>query len=164
MTTVETLTKAVSKLFMSRNQTPVPGCLTTWVEALTKYDINVCLQHISDYIIHGDDFPSLPKLIEKVEGKKSAKLQAIDAWANIRKYAKERKSGMLSETEKKAFYLVCPDGLNEWIEADNFRRGTIEREFKTVYTDIISGTYTDNKKIDYTHNKQINMTFADKRY
>ena len=63
----ESIIKNITKLFISRNITPIDGLCDIWHDILIKYSSQKVTKAFAKYIPYGDDFPSLPKLIKIIE-------------------------------------------------------------------------------------------------
>jgi hypothetical protein len=162
MTDIKNIIKQnIFALFTSRNIKHIEQLPAIWYEDLKHFTADQLIYAFNKERREGSQFPSLPNIIKYASGTTDSKIQTIESWANVRKYFKEKTKGILSDVEKKAFFLVCPDGLNDWNDADNFTRGKIEREYKEVYSALISGTFVQQIGTERgQHNKQIDMDFT----
>jgi hypothetical protein len=152
------IVRGIQTLFISRNNAPLKGLLTTWYSFLKDYKEKDVINVLKYYIKHGDDFPSLPKIIKLLERDEDAEHQSLESWKRVRKYLSENRTGIMTDWDKEVFYLVCPDGMSDWINASSFSREKIEREYKKACIRKVEGKL--QPKVEYKHNKQLNMDFT----
>jgi hypothetical protein len=132
------LIREISKLFTSRNQSPMKGLIEQWMDDLKGYppeSIYTAFEQVRKY---GGAFPSLPEIIRIIERKPDAETGALIAWNNVRKAIANRSSSNLTKSEKKTLLCACT-GLTEAIEADGFKLGVIERDFKRLFVAMEQG-------------------------
>jgi len=148
------IVKQIAKLYASRNQTPIELLIEVWIDDLKMYppeSIQKAFDHVRR---HGGAFPSLPEIIQLIERRPDAETASLIAWKNVRKAMIDRTSSNLTQSEKKTLLCACT-GLTEAIEADGFKLGVIERDFKRLFIAMEQGlieppkleTHPDVKKI-----------------
>ena len=133
------ITDMITELFVSRNQLPVTGLVTTWTKHLKGYDIDKLALAFVKEIKYGDNFPSLPRIIKVVEDKQDSKTEATQLWQEVIKQSRSLKpsSANLSDKAKWLVNEVC-GGLTTIINADEYTIGSIERDFKGMFNDYDS--------------------------
>lgn len=126
------LNSMITALYLTRGQNITPQIVQAWGAFLVKYDINAVKSAFNEYIKYGDNFPSLPSIIKIIEKRPDMETAATIAWSHVMKAAKESSSKSLTPKEKEVLLSVV-SGLTDYIDADAFRRGEIERSYKKLY-------------------------------
>ena len=153
------IVKEIAKLYASRNQNPIDGLIEVWMDDLKMYppeSIQKAFDHVRR---HGGAFPSLPEIIQLIERKPDAETASLIAWKNVRKAMIDRTSSNLTKSEKKTLLTACT-GLTEAMEADGFKLGVIERDFKRLFVAMEQGIIEPPKLAASDEVKKITGDFA----
>jgi hypothetical protein len=130
----------ITRLFVSRNQQPIDGLIQTWVAYLSKYDEYQIRSGFERYILTGDDFPSLPKIIKSMSDNLDIITAVTVSWNRILGCAAKGSSKGLSDVEKEALNFCTADrGLSAIMEANEYQRGNYERSYKCEFELLITG-------------------------
>jgi hypothetical protein len=132
MTKQQYIMEQITKIFLSRNMTPLKGLFEVWVSDLEKYEDRKLVNSFERYRKYGDNFPSLPAIIALVENRVDSDTASIDAWSSVRKAMKLSSSKTLTPAEKEVLNRVST-GLTACMEASTFDLSQIERDFKKMY-------------------------------
>jgi hypothetical protein len=149
----------VTALYLSRGQAATAEMISTWVNFIKDYDIDAIRKAFTQYIKYGDNFPSLPAVIRLIERKPDAETASLIAWKNVRKAMQDSTTGNLTKSEKKTLLTSCT-GLTEAIEADGFKLGVIERDFKRLFVAMEQGLIEQPKLEANQDVKKIAGNFA----
>ena len=144
----------ITTLYLTRGQVATPDTIGAWLSILGSYPVEKLKPAFHNEIKYGSQFPSLPAIISRVEGRADCDTQAIEAWASVMKAVKASSSKGLTADEKNVLLTVC-SGLSEVMDADAFRRSTIERDYKKMYVAMLSGTSKHVKPEAIEHTKQL---------
>ena len=132
------LIKEITKLYTSRNQSPIKGLIEVWMDDLKMYHPESIKKAFDEVRRHGGAFPSLPEIIRLIEHKPDADTAALIGWSNVLTASKERTGKNMTQSSKKCLQSLGI-GLTEVIEADPFKLGVIERDFKKLYVAMEQG-------------------------
>ena len=144
-------------LFTSRNITYMDDLPRVWYEDLKIYDAKLIIDAFTKERREGGQYPSIANIIKYASKKPDRSAAAIKSWSNVMSAYDKSTSKYLTDKEKEVLKIVCPGELTELIAADDFKKGTIQRAYIKLYTEMLSGADIQKNELPESNLKKIGI-------
>jgi hypothetical protein len=153
----------IFEIYNNRNQQPLKALVVSWMNRLSKYDLDRAISVLNWYVENGDSYPDFTKIIAKIKGKKDSLLEANKIMEMIYDASYYKSSWKdLPEQIKSIARECCSGGMSRYKEMNEKMREDLKYRIKDKIDNLQNSNHSEipnsSKQIQSSSPKQLDTS------